>query len=55
MNKKIIQKLIEHDKKFDRIYKEFNDIKRMIMEGQKEILTILKRLDKRHIFTKVKK
>lgn len=50
---KIIQKLGEHDKRFDELVtrKEFTDFKHQVPTGQDEILTIVRRLDEERVFT----
>ncbi|MDI6734438.1 MAG: hypothetical protein QMD50_03065 [Patescibacteria group bacterium] len=50
---KVIQKLIEHDKKLDELVTktEFHDFKNRIFIAQDEIITILRRLDEERIFT----
>jgi len=50
---KIVQKLIEHDKKFDELVTkgEFKQFKEEMLSGQDRMLQILERLDQERIFT----
>jgi hypothetical protein len=48
---KIIEKLVEHDKDFVNIRNDIKDFKEEILQGQDEIITILKRLDENRVFT----
>lgn len=50
---KIIQKLLEHDERFDSLVtkNEFHEFKDQILTGLDQAMTILKRLDQERIFT----
>lgn len=48
---KIIEKLFEHDKRFDQLDYNFKEFKNQVLSGQDEILTIIRRLDQERIFT----
>lgn len=48
---KIIKKLFEHDDRFEGLEKEIGDFKRETLDGQEQMITILKRLDQERIFT----
>ena len=48
---KILQKLEQHDAKFEDIIKLLRDFKQEFLQKQDEIMTILKRLDENRIFT----
>jgi hypothetical protein len=48
---KIIQKLGEHDKRFDRLEGKFDDLGQRVLTTQDKILTIVRRLDEERIFT----
>jgi hypothetical protein len=48
---KIIEKLFEHDKRFDQLDYDFKEFKNQVLSGQDEILTIVRRLDQERIFT----
>ena len=50
---KIIQKLIEHDERFDSIEQKLDSKlgRDEYLKGQDEIMTILRRLDQERIFT----
>lgn len=50
---KIIQKLIEHDQRFDQMVtkEEFKNFRNEVLVAQDEMITILRRLDQERIFT----
>ena len=48
---KVIQKLAEHDKRFDEISTDLSGFKNQVYTAQDEMLTILRRLDEERIFT----
>ena len=48
---KIIQKLFEHDKRFDIVMEQMTALKDEVLTRQDETLTILRRLDQERIFT----
>jgi len=48
---KIIQKLFEHDKRFDLVAEQMTALKNEVLTRQDETLTILRRLDQERIFT----
>ena len=48
---KIIEKLFEHDKRFDQLDYDFKEFKDQVLSGQDEILTVVRRLDQERIFT----
>lgn len=48
---KIIKKLFEHDDRFEKLEKEIGDFRRETLDGQEQMITILKRLDQERIFT----
>jgi DNA anti-recombination protein RmuC len=48
---KIIEKLIEHDERFDKIDQKMDTFKEEILQGQDEIIRIVKRLDEDRVFT----
>ena len=47
---KILQKLSEHDKRFDELASDLSSFKHQVLTSQDEVLTILKRLDEERIF-----
>jgi hypothetical protein len=52
---KVITKLLEHDDQFVQIIKKIDDdvggLRREMLDGQDQMMTILKRLDQERIFT----
>lgn len=48
---KIIQKLNEHDGRFDELAVDLKDFKNQVFAAQDEMLTILRRVDEERIFT----
>jgi hypothetical protein len=48
---KIVKKLLEHDEKFADIRREISDLRRDTLQGQDEMIGILRRLDQERIFT----
>lgn len=48
---KIIKKLFEHDDEFVEVNKKIDDFRRETLNGQEQMMTILKRLDQERIFT----
>lgn len=46
---KIIKKLLEHDEQFVSIREEISQLRREILQGQDEMMTILRRLDQERI------
>lgn len=48
---KVIEKLLDHDKKFNHLEKKISDFKQETLKNQEEMITILKRLDQERIFT----
>ncbi len=48
---KIIKKLFEHDDEFVAVNKKIDDFRRETLNGQEQMITILKRLDQERIFT----
>lgn len=48
---KIIQKLFEHDERFERLETKIDDTHREVLHGMDEIMVILKRLDEERVFT----
>jgi len=50
-NDKIIEKILEHDRRFDQVEDKLNNLRREILDGQDGMMTILKRLDQERIFT----
>jgi len=47
----IVKKLLEHDEKFAEIRREISDLRRDTLQGQDEMIGILRRLDQERIFT----
>lgn len=47
---KIIEKLFEHDKRFDQLTDEFQEFKDQVLSGQDELLSIVRRLDQERVF-----
>ncbi|KKU94162.1 MAG: hypothetical protein UY26_C0003G0313 [Candidatus Jorgensenbacteria bacterium GW2011_GWA1_48_13] len=48
---RVIQKLNEHDRRFDKLESEIGDFKHQVLATQDEILTIIRRLDEERVFT----
>lgn len=48
---KIIDKLFEHDNRFDKVGNKIDNMTMEIFRRQDEIITILRRLDQERIFT----
>lgn len=48
---KIVKKLLEHDEEFAAIRQEIADLHRETLQGQDEMIGILRRLDQERIFT----
>lgn len=48
---KILQKLGEHDKRFDALESDFGEFKIKTLATQDEMVTILRRLDEERLFT----
>jgi len=48
---KIIQKLLDHDEQFENIKTGILQLRSELINGQEEMITILKRLDEERIFT----
>jgi len=48
---KVLQKLDEHDRRFDKLESEISDFKHRVLVTQDEILTIIRRLDEERVFT----
>ncbi len=50
---KVIQKLLEHDEQFDKIEEKLDKMvtREEYLQGQDEMMTILRRLDQERIFT----
>ena len=47
----IVGKLLEYDDHFDKMGNKIDDLKEEFLQGQDEILTIVKRLDEERVFT----
>jgi len=47
----IDQRLAEHDRRFDKLDTEISDFKNRVYTAQDEMITILRRLDEERIFT----
>lgn len=50
-DEQITQKLLEHDDRFDKTDSKIDEFRGEFLQGQDEIMTILKRLDQERIFT----
>lgn len=48
---KIINKLFEHDERFERLENKIDDVRREVLQGMDEMTVILKRLDGERVFT----
>lgn len=48
---KVIKKLLDHDEEFERVHQGIDELKKEILSGQDQILTIVQRLDQERVFT----